>query len=607
MKRVYIIAFLFILVMSDRGFTQNSPEDATYRLLVKEYTLNADGSSDFRLYKEVLLNTHRAFHRDQGETFIVYNPEYQALKINDSYTVMADGKKVVTPANAFNEVLPRFAAQVPDYNHLREMVVTHTGLEIGAVIYLDYSIHTKKGFMPAFMGDESLIGEAPVNEMRLIVHIPADKQLMQKTFNIRTAPEEATANGMKTYTWVFRNLPAEKWDSHQDHSMDPRVIFSTEDLKRAYFSIVKQDAFTFMTPPELAAIAAEIAKAEGDNLKTIMKLQAIVSKDLNTWNVPGIYNGFQCRTPQEVWKSNGGTPMEKSVLLASLLMNAGINARPLMVFPSKFYDPSVACLSLAESFLVQINPRETEQWILSATGTGDRNLRYDLPGQTLLLLDGSAESLRTFEYPLETAIVNLGAGLVIQDTARMTGTMTLELTRQFNPYYRLKNDAGQAAGLISGVSKSNIKNSEVKKLSESKSLTTYELECDKPFRGYAGYFYLNLPESREGFESWNIRFLSAYRDGTYVLPDLLDQTNEYSIVFPESIELLSPLQNSELDYSFGKLTITMKLKGNELLIKKQLLIRERIIRQADYQDLRNMVNVWINPGLRELVFRSRTY
>ena len=83
-----------------------------------------------------------------GESFIVYNPAYQELKIHESYTRQKDGKIVKTPENAFVEVLPAAAADAPAYNGLKEMVVVHTGLELGATICLDYSVITRPGYLP---------------------------------------------------------------------------------------------------------------------------------------------------------------------------------------------------------------------------------------------------------------------------------------------------------------------------------------------------------------------------------------------------------------------------------------------------------------------------
>ena len=104
-----------------------------------------------RVQKELTLFTHAAMNRVYGESFIIYNPEFQTLKIHDSYTRQKDGTIVKTPENALLEVLPSVAADAPAYNGLKEMVVVHTGLELGATIYLDYSVVTRPGYLPNWM------------------------------------------------------------------------------------------------------------------------------------------------------------------------------------------------------------------------------------------------------------------------------------------------------------------------------------------------------------------------------------------------------------------------------------------------------------------------
>ena len=119
--------------------------EAEYKKLVKSWTLNPDGSQEFNYKMELAIYTHTAMNSTYGESFIVYNPDYQTLTINESYTKQKDGNIVKTPDNAFVEVLPRNAANAPAYNQLKEMVVVHTGLELDATIYLDYNIKTKEG------------------------------------------------------------------------------------------------------------------------------------------------------------------------------------------------------------------------------------------------------------------------------------------------------------------------------------------------------------------------------------------------------------------------------------------------------------------------------
>ena len=120
------LAFLLcLLLMATTAF---GASEAEYKKLTKTWTLNADGSQEFRYNMELTLFTHTAMNGTYGESFIVYNPQYQELKINSSYTRQKDGTIIKTPDNAFVEVLPRNAADAPAYNHLKEMVVVHTCL-----------------------------------------------------------------------------------------------------------------------------------------------------------------------------------------------------------------------------------------------------------------------------------------------------------------------------------------------------------------------------------------------------------------------------------------------------------------------------------------------
>ncbi len=54
--------------------------EAEYKKLSKAYTLNADGSQEFRYSMELTLFTHTAMNGTYGESFIVYNPQYQGTE-----------------------------------------------------------------------------------------------------------------------------------------------------------------------------------------------------------------------------------------------------------------------------------------------------------------------------------------------------------------------------------------------------------------------------------------------------------------------------------------------------------------------------------------------
>ena len=83
MKNTYY--YIVTLAMLILAFPVKAASEAEFGKLSKAYTLHADGSQEMRVQKELTLFTHAAMNRVYGESFIIYNPEYQKLEINDYY------------------------------------------------------------------------------------------------------------------------------------------------------------------------------------------------------------------------------------------------------------------------------------------------------------------------------------------------------------------------------------------------------------------------------------------------------------------------------------------------------------------------------------------
>ena len=175
----YIGIFVFLLCAS----SVRAASEAEFRVLSKHYTLHADGSQELRVKKELTLYTHAAMNGLYGETFITYDPQYQELKIHESYTRQKDGTIVKTPDNAFVEELPSSAKDAPAYNRLKEMVVVHTGLELGATIVLDYSIVSRAGYLPALDVCCPVRELSPIKEFTCTVEVHSGVELHAELLN----------------------------------------------------------------------------------------------------------------------------------------------------------------------------------------------------------------------------------------------------------------------------------------------------------------------------------------------------------------------------------------------------------------------------------------
>ncbi len=603
MKKITIALLSLILVIP--LFSQTEKADAVYKKLIREYTLYPDGSYDFKLEKELELLTHFSFHRLYGETFVVYNPDFESLKIDYAYTIMQDGKKIETPDNAFNEVLPRYAAHAPAYNQLRKMVITHTGLEVGAVIHLGYTIHNTSDFYDAFMGEVYIDEYSPIEKEIVRVKIPINMELNYQTYNIRTAPVITTEKGFNIYTWTFRNLGMRSHDNYQPEDSRPVIVFSTaKKLQIVVDRFCSQDAFRMETTREMNIKVNEIVEESKDQIEIMIKLQKLVVNEISTYNIPLSETGFKIRTPAEVWISNGGTPVEKTLLLAALLREANINAIPVAATSDKFFDRKLGNLYVFDEFFLQVNPRETKQYYISATNWQGHNLLYDLHGKTMIQLDHAIESLRSFEAKSELFETDFGCGFAIENTERMSGNITLELFKTANPYLNMITNTDYAKQLIKNtIGISDINSFDLEKTSEVKSLIRYEIVKENPFTEKSGYYFMTLPETESGLQDMYLSHLPEERSTPLELENPVNLKYFYTFSKPENLEFVNPAKKIIIDNEAGKIHIEIRKSGDEILITRNLEIRKKIIPLNKYKAFRELMVNWYDDKYRQLILR----
>ncbi|MEI6900765.1 MAG: DUF3857 domain-containing protein, partial [Bacteroidota bacterium] len=460
MKKLFLFSIILFLHLpfSILLSAQDENYDAVYLQFTKEYSLNADGSMDYHFIKKQKLQTYRAFNSLYGETFVVYNPAFQSLKINEVNTVMADGKKVASPANAFNEVLPGFAASSPAFNNLREMVITHPGVERNAVLNLDYTLHSNKGFWPALMGNELLAEYEPVKELVIRIKVPASVKLNFSLLNTKQNPVETNENGIQIYTWKFTDIPAISTEEFQKGGNDlyPRLIFSTaKDRNFVYSSFLKSEARS-QKPEAISNAVEKIKKDSKDEQELTLKLQEKVVNEFRLWPVPMRYTGFTCHGVAETWNSNGGTLAEKAILLVEMLKLAGIPAEPLILVKKTLFDEKIGSLLDIEDVIVKASPKESDVLYLSVSSLNPQNLIYGLTDRVLVSFapDGKYKVSSPGEFDNKT---EMKAFLTIDEKKQLTGEAGINFYNNSNPLFALLRDNTKVKSFFGGFSAAALK------------------------------------------------------------------------------------------------------------------------------------------------------
>ncbi len=370
-RNIFITLLLCVFSFTDSF----AGPDAEFRKVLISWNLLENGSVEMNYCKELKLNTHNSFNNLYGETFIVYDPLYQSVKVNKSYTVQADGNVIETPQNAFNEVLPRDAADAPAYNHLKELVITHTGLEIGATIYLDYTVTSKPGYLPALDFDLPLEELSPVREARVSVTVPSGINVNEMLFG-KPSRKIQKEQDKDTYLYVFKNIPARPRETLMPaYSTGARVIINTYGKGTDPFDYMRAQFNKAESCPELETLAS--------SLNSEQAVMDFVGKKLGNSPLSIQQTGYRMRSPRDIYRSAYGTQAEKMLLAYVLLRSKGHNPQIHAQYPYQLTCPGKGLASLtgisltppSEDAAVVIDLNET----IHLTAREAERALYELP------------------------------------------------------------------------------------------------------------------------------------------------------------------------------------------------------------------------------------
>ena len=604
----YKILLITIAIFSSMvTLAQELKSDAVYLELTKEYTLNKDGSLSYHYNHKLLINSYYAFHNLYGEDFIVYDPAFQKLKINRSVTTMADGKQVASPDNALNELLPGFAANVPAWNRLREMVVTHTALERGATIDVDYQLTSAKGYTPALMGNEQLMMNSPVNKLTFIIHVPSGASFNYEQYNISAKSTVIKQGGKTTYTWTLVDLAAALRENFrpQEQQNRPRIVFvASVKALDAMAGFASQEAFKCESSAGIKEDAADIVKGIDNPLLKVLKLQEKVTSELNTWQVPLQNSGYKLRNAAATWQSNGGTEAEKAVLLTAMLRSQNIQAEPVAIVAERFYNKKTASPALIEHTLVKVSIQGMEPIFLSPIQPEQQDLRFMLAGKRIIsLIPGKIQPSEVLSEPKN--LLELTGNLKLDEKSNLAGRLNLELGGRLNPWLKMQKDSTYVSAFLSDV----FGNGKITDIVNGKtdidlSSFTFNASAGSFTNEIAGHVFFKLPSAPTGVDSWHMTELVSNRVEPLEIPFTINESYDFFITMPQYMTLVSPEASLTMNNEFGNITISIAVEGNQLHIIRKLNILKTEVPVDKYDAFKTMINTWNSKKYREIVLKK---
>lgn len=557
--------FAFLICMLLMTTTVFGASEAEYKKLAKTWTLNADGSQEFRYDMELTLFTHTAMNGTYGESFIVYNPQYQELKINSSYTKQKDGTIIKTPDNAFVEVLPRNAADAPAYNHLKEMVIVHTGLELGATIYLDYTVTSKPGYLPEVDIFEELLQSSPVKEYTLTIVTPEVKELAYTLTNNPAKASVKRSGGTCTTSWTLRNLPASSrapfvYVKNGDVPFLAATTYASEG--EALATLLKQ--FNPSGDPQLTTLAESLTEGEK---KDEDKLEAILEYTTNHIANNGLtldQTGYRLRPADAVMSTAYGTEVEKANLLAGLLDGAGFKAEPMATYQA-YADKGLALKAVDQLFVsCMVN------------------------GELYLFSTSSTHRPQTVNFD-QTPLFSLQTGKPVAIAVPQD--------------YQIKSDI--AVRFKDGKVTTSTKESVGKELMPYFTTGNSENEQTAPLKVENGYATISLPDAEYGFSHLPYGYLNSQRKENLLIPRPVNEVYTYTIECPENMELRTPETDKTIRNAAGSLTISVKKNGRTATVTRSLELNKQLYTPAEYKELRQLLTEWSDVNGKTLLFSVR--
>lgn len=430
MRKSTAAAAVFIFILFIPSFADVEP-DATYLEKGVTFTLHPDGSWEKEYHHRLKLETYLAVNRLAGHTSIEYNPQYQELKVLKSETTMKDGKKVPSPANAFNEVLPRSARYFPHYAHLRRMVVAHTGLERGAVVELHYRLKTTPAFMPYFSAKEFIADRLPVEHFVLKISIPPGKKLNYKCFHVDVTPVIKKENERVVYTFTLKRIKSYTWEPLSKGIGRSYIVFSTAG---GWGSVFPSATEAGPLPPELAKKLDHMKPQNPAPLNDefYFKLQDLVTGDIENCPVGMDLNGFAVRKLQEVYASNYATAVEKVFLFYHMLKHLNIPAEIAAVPAGNRLAADVPTIFQIDHYLIKIKKDPKHAVFLNPWKNGEHLYPYEVSGTTFYnLQEKDFQVVRAANAPQNRVDIS---GKIKINKEKTTGELNVSVSGYFYPY-----------------------------------------------------------------------------------------------------------------------------------------------------------------------------
>ncbi|MHC4942289.1 MAG: DUF3857 domain-containing protein [Planctomycetota bacterium] len=622
---ILLISMLFsVAVLPGLCQAQATPDkaDAVYLDVTETYTLNEDGSMVRRHEHKLAYLTPYAFSRVLGETFIVFNPDYQELEIVRAVTTMPGGEEVPCTPNAINDILPGFCRGAPPYMHLRERVVTHLGLGPGSVAHLIYEIKSNPEFSPFLMGREVFSATQPVDRKTVVVKVPKAIELKYELLNSEDGePDVADDGAFKTYSWTLNDLPMAPPEGMAQSEGDcaPALVFSTcPSWREAGMLIDRGITRAAWLDDKMTKIVEDLWKESNGGVEFVRAVNRFVVEEVASANVDPLYLWYKPRPAQETLGFNVGCNLDKMILLVAMLRGKGYFAEPVFISRDRAVAREVPSMAQFEECRVICTLRDRldkplfleNLLYLSPTRLVQGVFEDRLAGRTVFrpsLVNNQLQEIPPLEADKNRVKVEMN--LTLDEENHLSGGLALEVGGSLNPYMRLVDGyeswaSGRLKGLLPGATMKDVK---PLRMDENRSM--FSASTDKPAKlekekDYDLFIY-EIPDCPGGAADMHIPVATTERTRPLWLPRPVHEELNLTIGLPDGMEAVYLPPQQSLSNSVGKILSAVWVEEGVLHLTRTLVLNKQLIPKGEYPALRKLITEWSAGDARRVVLKEK--
>lgn len=282
---------------------------------------------------------------------LYYTKDAEKMEVLSAQVIKKDGTVVPVDKKDIQDVEQSGEMNIYDPQG-RSVKVTFSGLAVGDVADITFKmtreLPTRVGFFNDIFGFQST---EPVLEASYSVDGPAALPLVSQLYHQDRAPKIETAQSKAGdrlhYSWRVHNSPQLVPEMAMDMSTELPTLVVTTDPSWQHFSKWWADltAPQLEATPDIKAKVKELTKDAKTDDEKIKALYDFVAQDIRYRGLGvGPRTGYTPRKANETFTSRWGVCRDVSILLTSMLREAGIQAYPVLtnvgdpVLPKVAYD-----------------------------------------------------------------------------------------------------------------------------------------------------------------------------------------------------------------------------------------------------------------------------